>query len=59
MEELLNRPRVAILAERVGRKFLAARVREVLAQIRQEIREGSGFIKILLNNGSGHKSEGV
>jgi len=42
VEELLNRPRVAILAERVGRKFLAARVREVLAEIRLEIREGRG-----------------
>ncbi|MBI3933978.1 MAG: L-seryl-tRNA(Sec) selenium transferase [Acidobacteria bacterium] len=42
VEELLKRPALAALGERVGRKFLAARVREVLAQIRHEIREGTG-----------------
>jgi L-seryl-tRNA(Ser) seleniumtransferase len=40
VEEVLNRPVAASLAERVGRRFLAARVREVLGQIRHEIREG-------------------
>ena len=42
VEELLNRPALAALGERVGRKFLAARVRQVLAQIRLEIREPKG-----------------
>lgn len=42
VEELLNRPGLAALGERVGRKFLAARVRQVLAQIRVEIREQKG-----------------
>jgi L-seryl-tRNA(Ser) seleniumtransferase len=40
VEVLLNRPALAPLAERVGRKFLAARVRDVLSGIRQEIRDG-------------------
>jgi len=40
VEELLHRPGLASLGERVGRKFLTARVREVLAQVRGEIREG-------------------
>jgi len=42
VEELLNRPALASLGARVGRGFLAARVREVLAQLRHEIREGKG-----------------
>ncbi|MBI4480273.1 MAG: L-seryl-tRNA(Sec) selenium transferase [Acidobacteria bacterium] len=42
VEELLNRPAMVSLGERVGRRFLAARVREVLAQLRHEIREGKG-----------------
>ena len=40
VEEVLHRPAVAALAERVGRRFLTARVRDVLAEIRGEIREG-------------------
>ncbi|HEY7680909.1 MAG TPA: L-seryl-tRNA(Sec) selenium transferase [Terriglobia bacterium] len=40
VEEVLNRPPMETLAARVGRKFLTARVREVLAEIRQQIREG-------------------
>jgi L-seryl-tRNA(Ser) seleniumtransferase len=40
VEEVLNRPSVEALAGRVGRKFLTARVREVLAEIRQQIRDG-------------------
>jgi L-seryl-tRNA(Ser) seleniumtransferase len=42
VEEVLNRPVVAALAGRVGRKFLTVRVREVLGEIRNEIREGKG-----------------
>jgi L-seryl-tRNA(Ser) seleniumtransferase len=42
VEELLNRPALTALAERVGRRFLTAQVRHVLAQLRQEIREPAG-----------------
>ena len=41
VEEVLGSPALAPLAERVGRKFLADRVREVLADIREEIRTGN------------------
>ncbi|HWP86125.1 MAG TPA: L-seryl-tRNA(Sec) selenium transferase, partial [Terriglobia bacterium] len=41
VEELLQRPAIAALGERVGRNFLTARVRQVLAQLRQEIRSGA------------------
>src|SRR3990172_5508335 len=40
VEEVLNRPGVQALCEAAGRKFVTARVREVFAGIRQQIREG-------------------
>jgi L-seryl-tRNA(Ser) seleniumtransferase len=40
VEEVLGAATLAPLARRVGRPFLTARVREVLAEIREEIRSG-------------------
>ena len=41
VEELLNRPAVRRLAVRSGRKFVTARVREVLSALRQQIQDGT------------------
>jgi L-seryl-tRNA(Ser) seleniumtransferase len=40
VEQLLHRPAMEAQAQRVGRKYLTARVRDVLAAIRSEIRAG-------------------
>ncbi len=42
VEELLNRPAVRELGEKAGRRFVTERVREVLAALRLEIRDGAG-----------------
>jgi L-seryl-tRNA(Ser) seleniumtransferase len=40
VEEVLNRPAIRELGEQAGRKFVTERVREALAGLRREIREG-------------------
>ncbi|MBI4463482.1 MAG: L-seryl-tRNA(Sec) selenium transferase, partial [Acidobacteria bacterium] len=42
VEELLQRPEIQSLSEKVGRKFVTARVREVLTRLRQQIRDAQG-----------------
>ena len=40
VEEILNRPAIRELGEKLGRKFVTAQVRAVLAGFRQQIRDG-------------------
>ena len=42
VEELLNRPAIQALSEKAGRKFVTARVREALANIRQQLLDAQG-----------------